>query len=165
MAEIELNPDFRDLLHELSAAGAEFVLIGGWALAAHGYGRGTDDLDVLVRANEHNAARVFAALAAFGAPVSQHGVGAQLFASEGYGYRMGVKPNLVEILTVIDGVSFDEVWADRVEIELAGVSVPIMGRRSLLANKRASGRPKDLADVDWLERHESQIERERGRRR
>ena len=76
-----------------------------------------------------------------------------------------VKPNLVEILTVIDGVSFDEVWADRVEIELAGVSVPIMGRESLLANRRASGRPKDLADVDWLERHESQLERDRGRRR
>lgn len=80
----------------------------------------------------------------------------QTFATPGFGYRIGLKPNLVEILTTISGVSFDEVWADKITVEIEGVEVPVMGRRTLLLNKRAAGRPKDLADVDWLERNEAE---------
>lgn len=151
MTALELNADFRDLLLSLCDAKAEFVLIGGWALAFHGHARGTDDLDVLVRATPENAARVFAALAAFGAPIDQHDISEELFASEGYGYRMGIKPNLIEVLTTISGVSFDEAIAGHHIVQMEGRAVPVMGREALLANKRASGRPKDLADVAWLE--------------
>lgn len=157
MTELELSADFRDLLLALADAEAEFVLIGGWALALHGHVRGTDDLDVLVRPTAENAARVFGALRAFGAPIAAHGVTQDLFATEGYGYRMGVKPNLIELLTSIDGVSFDEVWTGRRIIELDGRSIPVIGRRALLRNKRAAGRPKDFADVEWLETHESEL--------
>jgi hypothetical protein len=153
MAEIALQADLLDLLDALARAKAEFVLIGGWALAVHGHGRGTDDLDVLVRPSPDNATKVLAALRAFGAPLLQHQVSEQTFATAGYGYRIGLKPNLIEILTTISGVTFDEVWADKVIIDIEGVEVPVMGRRTLLANKRAAGRAKDLADVEWLERH------------
>lgn len=145
--------DFRELLTTFADEGVEFVLIGGWALALHGYGRGTDDLDILVRPTPENAARVFRALVLFGAPVSTHGVTERLFAQSGYGYRMGVKPNLIEVLTKVDGIGFDEAIAEGKRFELDGRVIQYIGREALLKNKRAAGRPKDLADVDWLERH------------
>ena len=101
---VELQADFRDLLLALVATEAEFVLIGGWALAVHGHVRGTDDLDVLIRPNAENATRVFRALAEFGAPFAAHGVTEDVFASENYGYRMGIKPNLIEVLTTVAGI-------------------------------------------------------------
>lgn len=153
MRDDALNPDFRDLLVALADAGAEFVLIGGWALAVHGHARGTDDLDVLVRATPDNAARVLAALQVFGAPIDAHRVTESVFATPGYGYRMGIKPNLIELLTTISGVSFDEAIADHRRVDVDGREVPVMGRAALLLNKRAAGRPKDLADVAWLEAH------------
>ena len=153
MDPTELPTDYRDLLLALSDADAEFVLIGGYALAAHGYVRATDDLDVLVRPTSENAQRVFAALVAFGAPIPEHGVSADLFAQERYGYRMGAKPILIEILTTIDGVSFDDCLNEHRSFELDGRTIKVIGRGALLANKRASARPKDLADIAWLERH------------
>lgn len=145
--------DFRELLTTFADEAVEFVLIGGWALALHGYGRGTDDLDVLVRPSPENATRVYRALVRFGAPVAAHGVTEGLFVQSGYGYRMGVKPHLIEVLTKIDGTEFDEAIAEGKHFELDGRVIPFIGRRALLRNKRAAGRPKDLADVDWLERH------------
>lgn len=153
MAELGLNQDYKDLLVCLADAGAEFLLIGGWALALHGHGRGTDDMDVFVRPEPENAERVFRALVEFGAPVAAHGVTAGLFATSGYGYRVGRKPNLIELLTTINGVTFDEAWKDRRTFELDGRKIHFIGRRALLANKRAAGRAKDLADVEWLEAH------------
>ncbi|UJR86671.1 nucleotidyl transferase AbiEii/AbiGii toxin family protein [Sandaracinus amylolyticus] len=148
-----LPDDFRDLLVALVDARAEFVLVGGYALAAYGHVRGTDDLDVFVRPTAENARRVFDALVAFGARVAAHGVTAGLFAKPGYGYRVGIKPHLVELLTEIDGVSFDDASRDPRVVHVEGRQVPIIGRGALLANKRAAARPKDLADVEWLERH------------
>src|SRR5690606_9950778 len=143
----------RELLTTFADEGVEFVLIGGWAMGLHGHGRGTDDLDVLVRPTPENAQRVYNALVRFGAPVAAHGVTEGLFGQSGYGYRMGLKPNLIEVLTVVDGIEFDEATAEGKSLELDGRSIPYIGRQALLKNKRAAGRPKDLADVDWLERH------------
>jgi hypothetical protein len=148
-----LVEDFRDLLVAFADGAVEFVLIGGWALALHGYARGTDDMDVFVRPTHDNSRRVFAALAAFGAPVAAHGVTAGLFAQQGYGYRMGVKPNLIEVLTSIDGVDFDAVIEGAKTFDLDGRCIPFIGRAALIRNKRAAGRAKDLADLAWLESH------------
>lgn len=148
-----LVEDFRELLTTFADQEVEFVLIGAWAMALHGHGRGTDDLDVLVRPTRENAERVFRALVRFGAPVVAHGVTEGLFAQSGYGYRMGVKPNLIEILTKVDGIEFDEAVADGNVFELDGREIPYIARQALLKNKQAAGRPKDLADVDWLKRH------------
>lgn len=131
----------------------EFLLIDGWALALHGYARGTDDMDVFVRPTRANAQRVFAALAAFGAPVAAHGVTAGLFEQQGYGYRMGIKPNLIEVLTSIDGIDFDAAIEGAKTFVLDGRHIPFIGRAALMRNKRAAGRPKDLADLAWLESH------------
>jgi len=92
MSRLDLPDDFRDVLVALADAREEFVLIGGWAMAVHGHPRATEDLDVLVRATSENSARVFAALAAFGAPVGPHGVDRNTFGSEGPAYRIGRKP-------------------------------------------------------------------------
>lgn len=146
---ISLPDDYVDLLRELVAADVEFLLIGGWAVAAHGYGRATDDMDILIRASRENGGRVMAALERFGAPTAT--IDAGLFATERYGYRIGQKPLLVELLTTIDGVEFDEARADSIRISIGGVDIPVIGRAALIANKRASGRAKDLADVEGLE--------------
>lgn len=155
MVDLDLPQDYADLLHALVAAGADFVLIGGWAVAVHGHGRATDDMDVLVRADPSNAEKVVEALREFGAPLATHSVTVELFSEPRHGYRMGRKPLLIEILTRIDGVSFDEAFEDAVTIHVGGVPVKVIGRRALVTNKRAAGRPKDLADVDALEGLES----------
>ena len=153
MTKLDALPDdFRDLLVELTDAGVEFVLIGGWAMAVHGRPRATDDIDVLVRATTDNAARVHAALAAFGAPLRQHQVSETTFAELGAAYRFGVKPHLAEVLTEISGVTFDEVAKDTLSAAVDGRIIHVIGRDALLRNKRAAARHKDLDDVEWLER-------------
>lgn len=154
MGELDLPADYVDLLRELVEGGVEFVLVGGWAVSVHGHGRATDDMDVFVRATPANASRIYAALQRYGAPLDAHGVTEGLFARERYGYRMGRKPLLIEILTTIDGVTFDDAVRDALIVHIDDLPVPVMGRTALLANKRASGRPKDLADVEALEQDE-----------
>lgn len=151
MAELFLPPDYEDLLRDFAQCDVEYLLIGGWAVAVHGHGRATDDIDVFVRADVDNARRVIKALRHFGAPLSDHEVNEGLFSRERYGYRMGRKPQVIEILTTIDGVSFDEAQTDAVVARVADLEVPVIGYAALLANKRASGRPKDIADVLALE--------------
>lgn len=153
MSRLELPDDFRDVLVALADARADFVVIGGWAMAVHGRPRATEDLDVLVRGTPANSARVFAALATFGAPVGPHGVDANTFDSEGPAYRIGVKPLRIEVLTKISGVSFDEAATDPLHADVDGRVVPVIGRQALLRNKRAAGRHKDLDDAEWLEHH------------
>lgn len=86
----------------------------------------------------------------FGAPVSAHQVSARDFEKKGYGYRFGIKPFLIEVLTTISGVEFDEAWPNRRSFDLEGRVIWYLDRTALLANKRAAGRPKDMADVEWL---------------
>jgi hypothetical protein len=158
MVELDLPQDYSDLLLELLDAGAEFVVVGGWAVAVHGHGRATDDLDILVRPTPENARRVYDALLQFGAPLAAHGVTSDLFAKDRYGYRIGVKPVLIEILTTVSGIDFDEANREPIIVEVEGRGVPFIGRRALLANKRAAGRMKDLADVEALEPYDNNDE-------
>ncbi|MCR9160653.1 MAG: nucleotidyl transferase AbiEii/AbiGii toxin family protein [Nannocystaceae bacterium] len=154
MAELHLPTDYEDLLREFSECGVEFLLVGGWAVAVHGHGRATDDIDLFVRADPANARRIIEALHRFGAPLSDHEVDEGLFSHERYGYRMGRKPQVIEILTRIDGVTFDEAAEDAVVVSVADFQIPVIGRRALLVNKRTARRPKDLADVAALENDE-----------
>jgi hypothetical protein len=148
----KLPQDFADLLIELSKAEAEFLLVGGWAVVLYGHVRGTDDMDVFVRPTATNSERVFAALEAFGAPLRAHGVEPQHFAKEGDAYRFGMAPFKVEVLSQISGVSFDEALQGSQTLDLQGHAVPYIGKQALIANKKAAGRLKDLADVEELER-------------
>lgn len=151
MAQPELNEDFRDMLRCLSAESVDFVVVGAFALAAHGIPRATGDIDILVRPSAHGAERVMRALRAFGAPLEAHGLRADDFSQPGMVYQLGLPPCRIDLLTYIDGVDFDEAWTSRVNATLGDLTVPVIGRDALLKNKRAAGREKDLVDVHALE--------------
>ena len=147
----EVPPDFVDLVQCLREEQCAFLIVGAHALAAHGAPRATGDLDVFVRPDAANAARVYRALVRFGAPVAAHGVRADDFVAPGTIYQMGLPPNRIDLITEISGVSFDEACRDVVEGRLGPEIVRCIGLDALIQNKRAAGRPKDLADVATLE--------------
>ncbi len=148
-----LNQDFREMLSELSAQQAEFLLVGAYALAGHGLPRATGDIDIWIRPTGDNAERVWRALAAFGAPLETLTI--RDLTTPGVFFQIGVPPRRIDILTAIDGVEFEQAWMSRHVCKIDGVDVPVLGRADLICNKRAAGRPKDLADVAWLEQGES----------
>ena len=130
-------------------AGVEFLVVGGYALAAHRLPRATKDLDLWVRPSAENAKRVLQALDVFGAP--RHELTAADLETEGTIYQVGVPPNRVDVITLVDGVQFTEAWRDRAEIDIDGLRVPVIGKAHLIVNKRTVGRPQDLLDADLLE--------------
>jgi hypothetical protein len=105
---MSVNPDFRDLFAALNAANAEFLIIGGYALAVHGAPRFTKDLDVWVKANPDNAQKVWNALDEFGAPFLD--LTLQDLSTPGIVFQIGLPPNRIDIITVVDGVEFHEAW-------------------------------------------------------
>ena len=147
------NPDFKDMLSALSEAEIEFLLVGAYAMAAHGYPRATGDLDIWVRADPETALKVFRVLAEFGAPL--HDLTVDDLASPGIVFQIGVEPSRIDILTSVSGVEFDVAWQNRMTIELDGIVLPVIGRDDLIVNKRACGRLKDIADAEALDRSDS----------
>lgn len=108
-----MNPDFRDLLHLFNVHSVEFIVVGAHALAAHGHVRATKDLDVWVSPTPDNAPRVYKALAEFGAPL--HDLTVDDLSNEGTGFQIGVAPIRIDIITMIDGVTFKDAWPDRLK--------------------------------------------------
>lgn len=145
-----MNPDFRDMLCALSDAGVEFLIVGAYALAAHGFPRATGDIDIWVRPTPENAAAVVKAMTAFGAPLLPD-MSAGDFAAPDLVYQIGVAPRRIDLLTSIEGVRFEDAWPEREDLEIEGVRVPVISRSHLVQNKRAVGRPKDRMDIAWLE--------------
>lgn len=143
-----MNRDFFDMLSALSDAGADFLIVGAHALAAHGYPRATGDLDILVRPTVANAQRVLAALKEFGAPLVDLTV--EDLCRQETVFQIGVRPARIDILTSITGVDFDRAWANKLRIKVEDLVVFCLGRQELIENKKAIGRPKDLADLDLL---------------
>ncbi|MGE0325622.1 MAG: hypothetical protein AB7S68_25070, partial [Polyangiaceae bacterium] len=121
------------------------------ALAAHGLVRATKDLDVWVRPTRENGVSVVAALQDFGAPL--HGLTAEDIAGGQVVFQIGVEPIRIDVLTSIDGVEFDDAWADRVASRFHDQEAFVLSRPRLIQNKRAAGREQDLVDVHWLEKH------------
>lgn len=131
------------------AARVEYLVVGAYALAAHGLPRATGDIGLWVRATPDNAQRVFNALVAFGAAAQQFSV-ADFNVSDQI-LQLGVPPCRVDVMTSIDGVVFEDAWPNRLVVDVDGLTVPVIGRTELLRNKRATGRPQDVADVSRLE--------------
>jgi hypothetical protein len=148
---MDVNEDFVDIVACLEAEGAEFLIVGAYALAAHGFPRMTGDIDIFVRPTLENSARVYRALLAFGAPVVAHGVTERDFQIEDNIYQMGLPPRRIDIMTSVSGVSFDEASAEAIEGKLGDVTVRFIGKAAQARNKRAAGRPKDLVDAALLE--------------
>ena len=142
--------DFRDLLAEFVKADVRFLVVGAHAVGAHGVPRATVDLDVWIARTPDNARRVWTALAAFGAPLETLGIQEADFARPDLVAQFGLPPFRIDILTGVSGLTFDEAWPNRVEADFDDVRVPFLGRAELIRNKRASGRKKDLADIESL---------------
>ncbi len=148
---MELLPvDFSDVLGCFLEDSVEFLVVGAFALAAHGVSRATGDLDIWVNPTEPNSHRVYRALGRFGAPLAAHAVGVTDFARPGTVYQMGLPPLRIDVLTAPSGVEFPEAWRDRLSVSLGGQAVPVLGLGHLVRNKAAAGRAKDLADLALL---------------
>ena len=148
MVSINLPPDFREFLRLLNAHQVEYLLIGGYAVAYHGYPRATADMDIWIATHPRNAARVVAALKEFGFDVPELSV--ELFQAENQIVRMGVPPVRIEVATGISGVTFAACYADRVIDVLDSLEVSLINLHDLKRNKRAAGRHKDLDDLENL---------------
>jgi hypothetical protein len=147
-----LHPDFRDMLSAFCTEKVDFMLVGGYALAAHGYPRATGDIDLWIRCSDENAQSVWRALVRFGVPLFDLTI--DDLKTSGIVFQVGVVPNRIDIITAIDGVNFDEAKTECKIVEIEGLEIPVISRSHLLKNKKATGRPKDQADVIWLESSE-----------
>jgi hypothetical protein len=144
-----MNSNFEELLSHFNARSVKYLIVGGYAVMLYTEPRYTKDLDLWVEASEENAAKVFLALAEFGAPLA--GMTAADFAHEGFFYQLGMPPTRVDVLMSIDGVQFDEAWSNRNESVIGAQKAWFISRADLVKNKRASGRHIDLHDADLLD--------------
>ncbi len=143
-------PDFRDVIAELVRADARFLVVGAHALAAHGVPRATIDLDIWIDPSPGNARQVWKALAAFGAPLEDLRLREADLTRPDVVIQLGLPPYRIDLLTGVSGVSFREAWDGRMESSFEDIRAPFIGRAELIRNKRASGRKKDLADLESL---------------
>ena len=144
-----LNSDYRDILHALSERRVKFLLVGAYAMAAHGYPRSTMDIDLWVMPDPENAHLVLKALEDFGAPSGD--VSPEDLQKEGIVFQIGVAPRRIDILTSVDGLQFEDAFSRSEVAEIDDVPVHILSVSDLITNKRSTGRTKDLADVELLE--------------
>ena len=146
-----LNPDFREMLSCLKGEGADFIIVGAYALAAHGLPRATGDIDIWVRNSPENARKIMCALMRFGAPLSD--LSEDDFIAPDLVVQLGVEPCRIDLLTGIDGVGFDEAWQNKVNITVDDLEIYVLSKEDLLRNKVATGRDKDQYDIAWLEKN------------
>ena len=145
---LTLPPDFKEFLKLLKEHDVRYLLIGGYAVGYHGYPRATEDMDIWVAIHPENAQNIVSALRAFGfdAPDLQP----ELFLQKSKIIRMGLPPMRLEITTSVSGVEFDQCYRSRIVDDFDGVEVNVIDLENLKKNKKASGRSKDIADVEKL---------------
>lgn len=143
-----LGKDFREFVALLNAHRVEYLVVGAYALGAHGHPRYTGDLDIWVRPNDENASRLVAAINEFG--FASFNLTSADFNRAGRVLQMGQPPVGIDVMTAIDGVDFDQAYPRRLTVRLDDLDVAFIGLEDLKQNKRATGRPKDLADYDEI---------------
>ena len=146
---MRLSNDLREFLESLNSRGIDYVIVGAHSLAFHGRPRYTGDLDILVRATSENAAKLVDLLNHFG--FGDASFKESDFTEPERLIQLGRAPNRIDLLTSITGVTSDEALTSKVPAELDGVPVFILGKDALIRNKRAVGRPQDIADLDTLQ--------------
>ena len=146
---MKMNSDYTDMLKCLNKAGVDYILVGGWAVNMYGYIRATVNLDIWILANPENAKKVYDAVAEFGAPVAE--MKPEEFAEYGMIFQIGVAPCRVDIISKISGVSYADAVTRAVPKTIDGIPGRIISLDDLIANKKASRRAKDIADVEVLE--------------
>ena len=156
MATIKLTRDFREIIDLLNSNEVEYLLVGGYAVNHYGFVRYTADMDIWVGSSPSNAEKVSATLQTFG--FSAESVPAENFQDEKTIFQMGVPPVRIDLLTTVSGLEFGDCFAKRELATSAGTKINVISLADLQTNKRASGRPKDLGDLDNLPKnneHES----------
>jgi predicted nucleotidyltransferase len=148
MEKIEFHPDFKDFLKLLNSHGVEYLLVGGYAVGVHGYPRATGDMDIWIDVNASNAKKAAMVLREFGMP--EELITNDMFLEKDKVIRMGVPPVRIEVITGASGVKFSECYSRREVIEIDGVPVNFISLEDLKVNKKASGRHKDLEDLEHL---------------
>lgn len=143
-----MNLNFVEMLRELRAAGADYLIIGAHAVAAHGHPRSTKDIDIWVRPTHENAQRVWRALASFGAPMEM--ITLDDLTSPGTIFQIGIDPIRIDILTAVEPLDFESAWQNRADLAVGGETFAFLGRADLIRSKLAAGRPHDLDDVAHL---------------
>jgi len=146
-----LNPDFKDILSCLRDERVDFIVVGAYALAAHGFPRATGDIDIWVKNDARNAKKIMRALTKFGALVSD--LSEDDFTAPDRIIQIGVEPCRIDILTGIDGLEFDEAWQKKVNIPIGDMEIHVLSKADLLKNKLATGRDKDRGDIVWLQKN------------
>jgi len=146
-----LNSDYRDILSLFIEEKVEFMLIGAYALAAHGVPRATGDIDLFIKPDRFNSEKVYKALVRFGAPLSD--VSPDDFQDENIILQIGVVPRRIDILTSIDGLTFEEASENVLLSDVEGLIIPVISAECFIKNKEAAGRDKDLLDVKILKKH------------
>lgn len=146
-----MNRDFVEMLAALSAAGVEFLVVGAYAMAAHGLPRATGDIDIWVHPTRQNAERVMRAVQSFGAPL--FGLTMEDLLRPDTVFQIGVAPSRIDILTGITGVAFEDAWRNHLPLTIDDQVVPVIGLAELIRNKEATGRARDQADLVWLREH------------
>jgi hypothetical protein len=145
-----LKKDFSDMIKIFLEEEVRFLLVGGISINLYGYVRATKDMDLWIEANKENALKVFKALAKFGAPMQD--ISVQDFEKEGMIFQIGIDPIRIDIITAITGVKFEEAIQNAKIMEIDDINIPTISIQDLIKNKKASGRHKDLADAEVLEK-------------
>jgi hypothetical protein len=145
-----LNKHFREFIELLEKNKVRYLIVGGYAVGLHGFPRYTGDLDVFIAISEENAKAVLQGFKDFG--FSDWGLSENDFLEEEIVVEIGREPLKIQVLTGIDGVTFEECWIEKKEVALSEKTIPFIGIESLLKNKAASGRPKDKIDFEELKR-------------
>lgn len=145
-----LNEDYKEMLQLLSEEQVDFIIVGAYALGAHGYPRATGDIDIWVKPNHINSRKLYKALARFGAPLEQ--IEIDDFSMEGIIFQIGVIPRRIDLITKIDGVTYEEADEDKITLEVEGLQLPVISLIKLIKNKMATGREKDELDIKTLKK-------------
>ncbi len=143
-----LNNDYREMLQILLEEEVDFIVVDAYALAAHGIPRATGDIDIWVKTETKNSEKLIKALKRFGAPTSD--ITSSDFTDPDIVFQIGVAPRRIDFLTSIDGVEFDDAKNDHLTINISGIEIPVISVANLIKNKKATGRPKDLLDIECL---------------
>ncbi len=145
-----LNEDYKEILQLLLNNKVRFLVVGAYAMGAHGYPRATGDFDIWVEATAENAKKIYKTLCEFGAPLFE--VTEKTFSKEGIVLQIGIAPRRIDFITHIDGVDFSKAYKTKEIIEVEKLRIPFISKRNLIKNKQSTGRKKDKLDVDYLKK-------------
>ncbi len=148
-SKMKLQKDLREFIELLNAHDVKYVIVGGYAVAFHGYPRFTGDVDIFIEASDANSRRMEKAVRRFG--FSDTDLSAADFANPDTVVQLGLPPNRIDVVTTIDAVEFDEAWHNKMDARLDGIPVSFISKDLLIRNKTASARAQDLADIQEID--------------